>query len=1054
MFKSLLDFLNVRPEERVQVMLMLGAGFFMGIFFATYSVVAESLFLNNLGNELNKAFLVSGFLGIVATLFFSFAQNKIKFSNLTTSAILFVVAITAFFYIGYHYGPEDYRKPIIFLMFCMTGPITAILLLSYWGIFGRLFNFKQSKRIIGWIDTGQLIAVILANFLIPLTAFIFPTTDSYLIVSGLSIIVSAILFIIISVRFPLIKNDPKEFDITVKKETSMGRVLTDPYTKLLSLFLIISMVTLIFGQFTFQELIKVQYPNQRELTNFLAYFNATIYGLSFIMQTFVNDKIISNYGIRIALMLLPIVMGVFALSASFTGLLFGYTPEMAPSAFIYFFLFVALIRLFNNMIRDSLENPMFKLLFTPIDNRYRFGIQSKIEGVVNETGRFTAGALIFIFASIPFFKIVWIPVLLSILAVLYLLVIHKLYAGYKTKIRSKLESAEISPDKLEIGYGQITQKLEKRLSSEKPGVAVFAYKLLEKINPTNVSTWINALFRNEVEETRDYAQRKINELKGLSVSDRYVIKFDKSKLDVSDKNLLTKNELDLIISNGGDITKSRILRLTRSTEPGDRQYAAELLLHTSAEENTSFLIELLNDSEPVVRNTAIKTSIKKYNNEVILALIENLNNPMFSNQAMNALVMIGGKALGLLDSAFYRSGQSSQTLIRIVQIIGRIGGQRGKDLLWNKIDYPDKVVVSKVLLAMGDSGFKAGISQISRIKYAIENDIGDISWNLCSIAEIGNEASAKQVKDALRSEIASDIDHVYMLMAMLYDTRSIQLVKENIESGTVEGTAFAIELLDVFLSEQLKQRVIPVLDDVSEQDRISKLEMFYPRIELDEKLVLKFLVNRDFTQTNRWTKACVLRQIGLLKIEEFTLDLIAQLFNPDKLIREMAAWALNEIDPSAYEVNVERLGPDVEKELNAVIKMEAGFVRLMLFDKIIFLSSMEIFKDVSGLSLSFLANIAEEELLVENTSLSLDEMVNNNFYILYKGEIDYYKSGEFKAKFTEGQFIAEMLSLPGFAKSNILLARKRAIFLRITKDQLYELLAENVKLANTVLEYV
>ena len=1054
MFKSLLDFLNVRPEERVQVMLMLGAGFFMGIFFATYSVVAESLFLNNLGNELNKAFLVSGFLGIIATLLFSFAQNKIKFSNLTTTSILFVVAITTFFYIGYHYGPEEYRNPIIFFMFCMTGPITAILLLSYWGIFGRLFNFKQSKRIIGWIDTGQLIAVILANFLIPLTAFIFPSTDSYLIVSCLSVILSAVFFIVISVKFPLIKNDPKDFDITVKKETSMGKVLTDPYTKLLSVFLIISMVTLIFGQFTFQELIKVQYPNQRELTNFLAYFNATIFGLSFIMQTFVNDKIVSNYGIQIALMLLPIVMGIFAISASVTGLVFGYTPEMAPDTFIYFFLFVALIRLFNNMIRDSLENPMFKLLFTPIDNRYRFSIQSKVEGVVNETGRFTAGVLIFVFASIPFFKILWMPILLCLLVVFYFLVIRKLHAGYKAKIRSKLESAETSADKLEIGYGQITQKLEARLSNEKPGVAVFAYKLLEKINPTNISTWVNALFRNEEEGTRDYAQRKINEMKGLSVSDRYVIRFDKSKLDVSNKNLLTKSELEQIISSGGDITKSRVLRLTRSIEPGDRQYAAELLMHASTDENTSFLIELLNDAEPIVRNTAIKTSIKKHNNEVILALIENLNNPIFSNQAMNAMVLIGGKALSLLDSAFYRSGQSSQTLIRIVQIIGRIGGQRGKDLLWNKIDYPDKVVVSKVLLAMGDSGFKAGISQISRIKYAIENDIGDISWNLCAIAEIGNEGFAKQVKEALRSEIASDIDHVYMLMAMLYDTRSIQLVKENIESGTVEGTAFAIELLDVFLSEQLKQRVIPVLDDVSEQDRIKKLEIFYPRIELDEKLVLKFLVNRDFTQTNRWTKACVLRQIGLLKIEEFTLDLIAQLFNPDKLIREMAAWALNEIDPTSYEINVVRLGPEIEKELDLVIKMDDGFVKLMVFDKIIFLSSMEIFKDVSGLGLSFLADIAEEDLLLENTTVSLDEMVNNNFYILYKGEIDYHKSGEFKTKFRQGQFISEMLSLPGFAKSNILLARERAIFLRINKDQLYELLAENVKLASRVLEYV
>src|SRR6185295_4790130 len=220
----------------------------------------------------------------------------------------------------------------------------------------------------------------------------------------LSILASAIHFIVISFKFPLIKNDPKEFDATVVQETRMTKVLTDPYTKLLSIFLITSMVMLIFSQFTFQELIKVQYPNQRELTNFLAYFNATIYVLSFIMQTFVNDKVVSNYGIKIALMLMPLIVGVFALSASITGLTFGFSPETAPTTFIYFFLFIALIRLFNNMIRDSLENPMFKLLFIPLDSRYRFGIQSKVEGVVNETGRFTAGALIFIFASISFFK--------------------------------------------------------------------------------------------------------------------------------------------------------------------------------------------------------------------------------------------------------------------------------------------------------------------------------------------------------------------------------------------------------------------------------------------------------------------------------------------------------------------------------------------------------------------------------------------------------------------------------------------------------------------------
>src|SRR6185436_1813853 len=222
--------------------------------------------------------------------------------------------------------------------------------------------------------------------------------------------------------------------------------------------------------------------------------------------------------------------------------------------------------------------------------------------------------------------------------------------------------------------------------------------------------------------------------------------------------------------------------------------------------------------------------------------------------------------LPFLDSAFYRSHQSTQVMLRVVQVIGKMGGPKAKDLLWNKIDYPNKVVVSQVLLSLGECGFKAGVSQITRIKYAIETDIADIRWNLSTIQEVGVEGFNLQIVNSLRWEIQNDIDHIYMLLAMLYDTRSIQLVKENIDSKTTEGITYAIELLDVFLSDQLKQRVIPILDDISDSERINRLEDFYPRIKLDSKLVLKFMINRDFTQSNRWTKACVLYQIGKLRI--------------------------------------------------------------------------------------------------------------------------------------------------------------------------------------------
>ncbi|HMG92983.1 MAG TPA: cyclic nucleotide-binding domain-containing protein [Chryseolinea sp.] len=1044
--------LQIQSQEQKQIILMLCTGFFMGVFIATYQVTADSHFLNRLGDPLDRAFLFAGLLGIVTTTLFSTAQSYIKFTTLALSSVVLILGFTLGAYWLIHYGDAASQDNYIFALYCMSGPITAVLLLSFWGIFGRLFNFRQSKRIIGWIDTGQLIAAIIATLIvIPFTTQLIEETSNYLLLCAISIAVVSILMFIISIVFTISKNDPREFGVTVRRESRLNKIFRDEYIVLMSVFLLISMVMFVLSQYSFQTLVKEQYPNERDLTNFNSFFIGTVYILSLFMQTFVNQKIISNYGLRISLFILPIVMIIFSIASLFTGSFLGFEKSIAPTGFIYFFLFVSLSRLFNWTLRESLETPVFKLFFIPLDSKLRFSIQSKVEGVVNEVARFVGGLLIFGLAFVPFFSIIHISIFLIILACVYFFVVNKLYNGYRNKIRLKLESSDAQLEKLEKGYTQITSRLENMLTIPIASKAVFSYKLLEKINAAQVPMWANSLMKNEDDAAKHYAQDRMNELKGLSVSDQYVIRMDESRIAVSDKNILTKLDLQMMFENGGDITKSRIQKLTRSTLANDRHYAAELLLHTSKDECTSFLIELINDAEPKVRHTAIKTSIKKHNPEVINAVIENLGNPVFSNQAMNALVLIGQDTLMALDSSFYRSGQSTQMMLRVIQVIGRIGGQRAREILWGKIDYPNKIVVSQVLLSLGECGFKAGISQITRIKYAIESDIADISWNLSAIQEVGDDGFSQQIKSTLRLEIQNDIEHIYMLLTMLYDTRSIQLVKENIDSGTAEGITYAIELLDVFLSEQLKQRVIPLLDDLTDTERTHKLEIFYPRVKLDSKLVLKFLINRDFAQSNRWTKACVIFQIGILKITDFKLDLVAQLFNPDTLIREVSAWALYQLDPREYEVNTSRLGETSKRELDTLIIRSRKMTR---FEMVLFFQKINFFENVSGITLSHLADISEEIRMRPKDTLMLDEKLNNNFYVMISGVVDFFHRGELVSEFSQGQFIGEMLGSPNFVNTNLIIAKSDAVILKFNKDQFYELLSDNVKLADKVLEFI
>src|SRR5688500_18555515 len=339
---------QIQTQEQKQIILMLCTGFFMGVFLATYQVTADSLFLNRMGDHLDKAFLVAGALGIITTAVFSAFQNWLKFTSLALGSVALIFLFTLSAYWLIHFGDPAYKDHFIFVLYCMTGPMTAVLLLSFWGIFGRLFNFRQSKRIIGWIDTGQLIAAIVATLIIiPFTSRLVSDTSNYLLLCCVSIFIVSILLITIASSFSLAKNDPAEFGPLVRNETSLHKLFTDRYILSLSFFLLISMVTLMFSQYAFQEMVHQQYPNERELTTFNSFFTGAVYGLSLIMQTFINNRVLSNYGLRISLFILPLVVGLFALGAVIVGNVMGFSQELSGGGFIYFFLFVALSRLFN-----------------------------------------------------------------------------------------------------------------------------------------------------------------------------------------------------------------------------------------------------------------------------------------------------------------------------------------------------------------------------------------------------------------------------------------------------------------------------------------------------------------------------------------------------------------------------------------------------------------------------------------------------------------------------------------------------------------------------------
>ncbi|HEY3430690.1 MAG TPA: cyclic nucleotide-binding domain-containing protein, partial [Cyclobacteriaceae bacterium] len=122
-------------------------------------------------------------------------------------------------------------------------------------------------------------------------------------------------------------------------------------------------------------------------------------------------------------------------------------------------------------------------------------------------------------------------------------------------------------------------------------------------------------------------------------------------------------------------------------------------------------------------------------------------------------------------------------------------------------------------------------------------------------------------------------------------------------------------------------------------------------------------------------------------------------------------------------------------------------------EKVLFFQKIELLTEISGVTLSYLADISDEIKLDEGSTLVLDDKVNTDFLVLVKGVVDFYEKGMYISEVSRGQFIGEMLSKPNFVNTNLIIAKNETRILKFNKDKFYELLADNVVLAEKVLEY-
>ena len=898
---KLYEALNIRNEEVKPVSLFILQSFFLGTFLGAFDVGANTLFLKVFEEAMiSKAFAVSGLIGIILTSVYSFAQSRISFSRLASINLFVVFLITFLLRAGYFFSDT---KWLAFGLFVMMGPLNIVAIVGFWGTVSRIFDLRQGKRLFGIIDMGQVFGVIICSWAIPFMVVKGFKVNNLLYISAISVFISFILQMIIGTTYKAqLRTKTAK---TVSKSNFLDTFKT-PYIRTMALFVIFSLLVAFFVHFLFLSVSKSRFTEPDELAKFLGGLMGTLTFVSILIKTFVFGTIMKNYGIKISLLISPVIMALLIIGAALVGSAFGYTIESAT--FTFFFLLISLGKLFQKALKDSIEGPTLKMLYQSLDPSVRYEVQARVDGTINELAAFSSGIILMLLGFMSFFKLLHYTYVLLAIIIVWGIITFALYKGYRKTLQLTLLRS--------VRKGR-THEPETSLMLNISDIP-FQIAIIEKSKPWTIETYLHNKLKKTDEVELAYILKHIRET-GLYklLPDIQKLKERFTSGDLVNELDLTINLLNQLHEYSGNIRKIKELISSRNFE--ERILAAKILGVSTSPEIKNNLTFLMRDMVPAVKKQAIRAAEGTRSKELISFLIDFLEKDQYAPLAHASLIGSGETGLEMLVQAYNRSMASNIFKERILKIIPETGSSISSSVLFSFLSLKSEFTHT-ILNGLIKLNFVADDKEKLNLHQKINEQAGICAWNLSIFHQCPPQSEIPYLKDELDNEYRKSIHNLFNLLKLLYDKNSIEAVLENLEAGTGQSISFAVELLDTFMDEDLKPYIVPLIEDVSVSNKLWVLENYFPLRTLNTVELLKAIINRDNNLIGKQAKIYALNAFNFIEKDRVSIDLIAQMFNADRILRQLSAQIIESNDRPKYLECRKRMNDKFRVELDKLIQ--------------------------------------------------------------------------------------------------------------------------------------
>ncbi len=989
------------------------ASFFLLLGKVTFDIFLFADFFqkHNTAPELFHFFGIASIAGIVVVVLFNYMQRALPYGYAIFFSFTLLFIVLGGSYVIYSF---DYLHNLeIYIASCSLSVNLLVVLL----IRGLLLRISQTsiKLYEKYINSGSNSGILLSGllFLIFSPYLNFPAGNLYIhyFAAG-SIFLSGL--VIISLLFTD-KNAAKILDNLqeIKVRQRFYKLITKKYfvTILISTALAAFILVFVYGYFIKVNVLR--YKSTTEFINLIA-ITATIFsGVSIAFELFFKERLIYSFGLKINIILMPIIVLVFCLIFAINILFIGIAPENE----FYFFvsIFAILYLIFTQFSLVNVYQHVINTLYLPLDSQKQndFYIKSSFLGFILGIGL----ASLSIKHIVPKFPLTAENsfIIINIIAVLLLMMLNRfvLYVNYKKALHKRLEAEEHKKK----SNDSFVQNIVKRIDDFSQIQIIRIINLMYIINPS----WSKNHFENLAVSENSFIQRT-----GLiSAIKLYLLKIFDKMLEISQSKYFpsapNRDKVEQLINRFNEVKNKMqkdnyIHQLSISKRNTERVYGAMLANYAPKEQQDDILSRLIKDPVLPVAKNAIISAAGTQKREIIKSIITKLDIPELSNAAYTSLLGLSDDLTDILEDAFYETGQSEKVQIRIVRLMGDIASEKTVEYLLKKLNYTNQNIISAALKALSKCNLELPEKKAVIIKEELHEVCKYIVWNTAFLIELEKQFVSEALIKALQVEIDYNYKSLFNLLALLYNPSSIQLIQENLWSGHFEKETFALELASVVLKDEIKPVILPLIRPLSKEEKVRKMQTIFVTEKMDLPDILHDIIQRDYKWINPWTKACAIMEISKQSSEDDLPILLANMVNPDPMIAELAGLSVFGIDQSAYFENKEifkfehiisKYAIEAIEKSNSKTKEQMPALK---FEIIKYLQNTEEFKSIPGEILKQLTD--DVSTCAYNTNETIETIdnldISSYHYLIYEGEIELKINGKRARLFKKGTFVSTL----------------------------------------------